>query len=393
VCQQVKAEHQRPAGLLQPLRVPQWKWEDITMDLIVGLPKTARQHDAIWVIVDRLTKSSHFLPIKQKQNVESLARLYIQEIVKLHGIPKSIISDRDPRFTSRVWKQIQVDLGTQLKFSSAFHPQSDGQSERTIQTIEDMLRSCALCWKEQWDKQLALVEFAYNNSYHSSIKMAPFEALYGRPCRSPLQWQELGDNKLIESDVIQDCSDKVKIIQERMRTAQQRQKQYADIRRRKLEFEESEHVFLKVSPSKGVIRFGKRGKLKPRFIGPFQIMSRVGENAYQLALPPELAGVHNVFHVSMLRKYIPDPNHVIDYQLLDVSSDLSFEEKPIRIVDFKVKQLRNKEISLVKVVWQFHSGEECTWEVEEMMRTNYPDLFRYDSSNFEGKISIRREDL
>ena len=164
--------------------------------------------------------------------MESLSRLYVQEIVRLHGIPKSIVSDRDPRFTSRLWKKVQSDLGTQLKFSSAFHPQTDGQSERTIRTIEDMLRACSLSWPEQWDRQLPLVEFAYNNSYHSSIKMAPFEALYGRPCRSPLQWQEVGDNKLIESEVIQECTDKIRLIQENMKVAQLRQKQYADVRRK-----------------------------------------------------------------------------------------------------------------------------------------------------------------
>ena len=376
ICQQVKAEHQKPSGLLQPLRIPQWKWDDITMDFIVGLPKTARQHDTIWVIVDRLTKVSHFLPIRQNQSIEALAQLYVEEIVKLHGIPRTIVSDRDPRFTSKVWKQIQAELGTELKFSSAFHPQTDGQSERTIQTVEDMLRACSLSWKSQWDKHLPLVEFSYNNSYHASIRMAPFEALYGRPCRSPLHWQELGDSKLIESDLIQECTDKIKVIQENMKVAQQRQKQYADKRRKVLEFDDGDHVFLKVSPTKGVFRFGKRGKLKPRYIGPFQINSRVGRAAYQLALPPELAGVHDVFHVSLLRKYVHDPSHVIDHHPLKIHQDLSYEEEPIQVVDFKTKQLRNKVIPLVKVLWRHGSKEECTWESEQDMRAKYPDLFR-----------------
>ena len=149
------------------------------MDFVVGLPRTRRKHDAIWVIVDRLTKSAHFLPIRISQPLESLADLYIREIVRLHGVPTSIISDRDPRFTSRLWGQLQSALGTKLKFSIAFHPQTDGQSERTIQTLEDMLRACMLDWKGDWDSHLCLVEFAYNNSYHASIGMAPYEALYG----------------------------------------------------------------------------------------------------------------------------------------------------------------------------------------------------------------------
>ena len=328
------------------------------------------------MIVDRLTKVSHFLPIRQNQSIEALAHLYVEEIVKLHGIPRTIVSDRDPRFTSRVWKQIQAELGTELKFSSAFHPQTDGQSERTIQTVEDMLRACSLSWKSQWDKHLPLVEFSYNNSYHASIRMAPFEALYGRPCRSPLHWQELGDSKLIESDLIQECTDKIKVIQENMKVAQQRQKQYADKRRKVLEFDDGDHVFLKVSPTKGVFRFGKRGKLKPRYIGPFQINSRVGRAAYQLALPPELARVHDVFHVSLLRKYVHDPSHVIDHHPLKIHQDLSYEEEPIQVVDFKTKQLRNKVIPLVKVLWRHGSMEECTWESEQDMRAKYPDLFR-----------------
>ena len=176
-CQQIKIEHQRPGGSMQRIEIPQWKWKDITMDFVVGLPRTRRKHDAIWVIVDRLTKSAHFLPIRISQPLESLADLYIREIVRLHGVPTSIISDRDPRFTSRLWGQLQSALGTKLKFSIAFHPQTDGQSERTIQMLEDMLRACMLDWKGEWDSHLCLVEFAYNKSYHASIGMAPYEAL------------------------------------------------------------------------------------------------------------------------------------------------------------------------------------------------------------------------
>ncbi|GJY11073.1 putative nucleotidyltransferase, ribonuclease H, partial [Tanacetum coccineum] len=184
-CQQVKIEHQRASGLLQPLDIPTWKWEQISMDFVTRLPRTFKKNDAIWVVVDRLTKSAHFLPIQQGYSGSKLAEIFQQEIIRLHGTPASIVSDRDPRFASRFWKGLQNAWGTRLKFSTAFHPQTGGQTERTIQTLEDMLRSCALEWTGNWDEYLCLVEFAYNNSWHASIKGAPFELLYGRKCRAP----------------------------------------------------------------------------------------------------------------------------------------------------------------------------------------------------------------
>ena len=184
--QQVKEKHQRPVGKIQLLPIPVWKWEEITMDFVTGLPRTQRQHDSIWVIVDRLTKSAHFLPVNVEDSLEKLAQLYVDEIVRLHGVSVSIVSDRDPRFTSRFWPSLQAALGTRLHFSTTFHPQTDGQSKRTIQTLEDMLRECVMEFKGSWDTHLALREFAYNNSYQASIVMAPFEALYGRKCRTPV---------------------------------------------------------------------------------------------------------------------------------------------------------------------------------------------------------------
>nr|GFC78524.1 retrotransposable element Tf2 [Tanacetum cinerariifolium] len=215
----VKIEHQQASGVLQQLDIPVWKWDEISMDFVTGLPQTQRRHDAIWVVVDRLTKSAHFLPIRKDYSVS-----------------------RDPRFASRFWKGFQKAWGTRLKFSTAFHPQTDGQSERTIQTLEDMLRSCALEWTGNWDNYICVVEFAYNNSWHAT-----------------------------------------------------RQKSYADKHHRALEFQPGDHVFLKVSPARGVRRFGIKSKLSPRFIGPFDILDRVGEVSYRLALPPQLSHVHDVF--------------------------------------------------------------------------------------------------
>jgi hypothetical protein len=168
-CQQVKVEHQKPSRLLQPLPIPKWKWENISMDFVCGLPRTSTNHDAIWVVVDRLTKSTHFISIRMNYSLDKLVEIYVNEIVRLHGVPVSIVSDRDPRFTSRFWGSLQKALGTKLNFSTAFHPQTDGQSERTIQILEDMLRACVLDFKGSWIDHLNLVEFAYNNSYQASI--------------------------------------------------------------------------------------------------------------------------------------------------------------------------------------------------------------------------------
>ncbi|GJR26592.1 putative reverse transcriptase domain-containing protein [Tanacetum coccineum] len=178
-CSKVKAEHQKPSGLHQQPKIPEWKWEKITMDFVLGLPRTPSGYDSIWVIVDRLTKSAHFLPMKKTDSIEKLAQLYLKEIVCKHVIPTSIISDRDSLFTSRFWKSLQKAMGTQLDMSTAYHPETDGQSERTIQTLEDMLQACVIDFGSSWDRHLPFVEFSYNNSYHASIKAAPFEALYG----------------------------------------------------------------------------------------------------------------------------------------------------------------------------------------------------------------------
>ena len=185
-CQLVKAKHQEPSGLLNPLPIPQWKWDNITMDFVSGFPLTQRKHDSVWVIVDRLTKSAHFLPVLLDYSMDHLAELYVSEIFKLHGIPLLIVSDHNPRFTSRFWKELQLAFGKRLNFSTAFHPQTNEQSERVIQVLEDMLRGCELDFSGSWDRYIPLMEFAYNNSYQSNISMAPYEALYGRRCRTPM---------------------------------------------------------------------------------------------------------------------------------------------------------------------------------------------------------------
>ncbi|WJX81407.1 hypothetical protein P8452_64294 [Trifolium repens] len=373
-CQKAKIEHQRPAGMLQSLDIPEWKWDSISMDFITGLPKTRRKHDSIWVIVDRLTKSANFLPVRTTDTAARLTDIYIAEIVRLHGIPSSIVSDRDPKFTSHFWKTLHEALGTKLRLSSAYHPQTDGQTERTNQSLEDLLRACVLDDRGSWDDVLPLIEFTYNNSFHASIGMAPYEALYGRRCQTPLCWYQDGESMIVGPEMVQQTTDKVRKIRAMMKVAQDRQKSYADRRRRPLEFEEGDHVFLRVTPTTGVGRALKAKKLTPKFIGPYQILERVGKVAYRIALPPVLSLIHDVFHVSQLRKYTPDPSHVITPDDIQLRDNLSFEVPPIKIADRKMKRLRTKEIPLVKVIWNEATGD-TTWELEGKMKELYPRLF------------------
>nr|GEU44593.1 putative reverse transcriptase domain-containing protein [Tanacetum cinerariifolium] len=258
-CLRVKEEHQKPSGLLVQPEIPQWKWDNITMDFVTKLPKIQSGNDTIWVVVDRLTKSAHFLPMKETGPMDKLARLYIKEVVTRHGIPVLIICVHDPRFTSNFWKEFQKVMGTWLDMSTTYHPKTDG--------------------------------------YHASIKAAPFEALYGRKCRSPVCWAEVRDAQLTGPELIHETIEKIMQIKQRIQAARDRQKSYADVRCKPLEFQVGDRVMLKVSHWKGVVRFGKRGKLNPRYIGPFKVLAEVGTVAYSLELPEQLSKVYSMFHV------------------------------------------------------------------------------------------------
>ncbi|GJZ01215.1 hypothetical protein Tco_0519176 [Tanacetum coccineum] len=321
-CDKVKDEHQRPSGLLEQLEIPEWKWDNITMDFVMKLPKTSQGYNTIWVIVDRLTKSAIFTPMRETDPLDKLARMYLKEVVTRHGIPVLMIYDRDPRFVSNFWRSLQNALGTNLDMSTTYHPQTDGQSERTIQTLEDMLRACAINFGKGWVNHLPLVEFSYNNSYHASIKAAPFEALYGQKCRSP----------------------------QRMQAARDQQKSYADLKRIPMEFQVGDKVMLKVLPWKGVVHFGKQGKLNPRYVRPFKVLEKVGKVAYKLKLPEELSRVHNTFHVSNLKKCYADELLAVPLDGLHFVDKLQFVKEPIEIMDREVKRLKRSRIPLVKVV-------------------------------------------
>ncbi|KAH0689166.1 hypothetical protein KY289_016524 [Solanum tuberosum] len=274
-CQQVKVEHQKPEGMTQEIDIPTWKWEVINMDFITGLPRTRRHHDSIWVIVDKVTKSSHFLAVKATNLAEDYTKLYINEIVKFHGVLLSIISDRG-----------------------------------------------------SWDDHLPLIELAYNNNYHSSIQMAPYEALYGRRCRSLVGWFEVGVAALIGSDSVFYAMEKVQLIRDRLKTAQSRQKSYADPR--------------------------------PIYVSPYRISKRIGKVAYELELLANLEAVHPVFHISLLKKCVRDPTSVVPLWSVAVKDSLSYEDVPVEILDRQVRRLRNKEVASVMVWWRSQSEEGAT---------------------------------
>ncbi|GJT81568.1 putative reverse transcriptase domain-containing protein [Tanacetum coccineum] len=273
-CLKVKAEHHRPSGLLQQHEIPEWKWERIAMDFVTKLPRTSSGNDTIWVIMDRLTKSAHFLPMHKDYEMDRLARLYLNEIVARHG--------------------------TKLDMSTTYHPQTDGQSERTIQTLEDMLRACVLDFGGSWDVHLPLVEFSYNNSYHYSV----------------------GEGQLIGHELVQETTEKISQIKDRLKAARDRQEIYANKRRKPLEFSVGDYVLLKVSPWKDVIT------------------ERIGPVAYRLRLPEELNGVHDTFHVSNLKKCLADPTQQVPLDEIQFDAKLNFVEEPVDILKREFKKLK-----------------------------------------------------
>ncbi|GJU28048.1 putative reverse transcriptase domain-containing protein [Tanacetum coccineum] len=315
-CAMVKAEHQKPSGLLVQPDIPQWKYDDITMDFVTKLPRTQSGNDTIWKA-----------------------------------------------------------MGTQLDMSMAYHPQTDGQSERTIQTLEDMLRACVIDFRNGWERHLPLIKFSYNNSYHASIKAAPFEALYGRKCRSPVCLAKVGDAQLIGLELIHETTEKIVQIKQRIQAAHDRQKSYVNVRRKPLEFQLGDRVMLKVSPWKGVIRFGKRGKLNPRYIRPFKVLAKVGTVAYRPKLPQQLSRVHSTFHVSNLKMCLSDEPLAIPLDEIHIDDKLRFVEEPVEIMDREVKQLKQSRIPIIKVRWNSRRGPEFTWKRKDQFRKKYPHLF------------------
>ncbi|GJX97841.1 putative reverse transcriptase domain-containing protein [Tanacetum coccineum] len=320
-CAKVKGEYQKPSGLLVQPVIPVWKWENITMDFVTKLPKTTSGQDTIWVIVDRLTKSAHFLPMKETDSMEKLTKQYLKEVVSRHGVPVLIISDRDSKFTSQLWKSLNKALGTKLDMSTAYHLQTDGQSKRTIQTLEGMLLS------KLHRLKLSTVENV--DRLFVGLRLETLSSL----------------------------------------------KSYTDKRREPLEFEVGDKVMLKVSPWKGVIRFGKQGKLNPRYIKPFKILDKVGTLVYRLELPKQLSRVHSTFHVSNLKKCFVDKPLAIPLDEIQIDDNLNLIEEPDEIKNQEVKRLKQSRIPIVKVRWNSRRGPGFTWEREDQMKKKYKMVF------------------
>ncbi|GKA62869.1 putative reverse transcriptase domain-containing protein [Tanacetum coccineum] len=287
--------------------------------------------------------------MREDYKMERLARFYLNEIVSRHSVLISIISKRDSRFTSRFWQSMQEALGTHLDMSTAYHPQTDGQSECTIQTLEDMLKACVLDFRGSWDVHLLLVKFSYNNSYHSSVRCALFEALYGIKCRSPIIWAEVGEGQLIGPELVQETTEKISQIKDRLKAAR-------------------------------VVRVRKKGKLAPRFVGPFAIIKKVGPVAYRLDLPKELNDVHDTFYVSNLKMCLADPTLQVPLDEIRVDPKLNFVEEPVEILEREFKKLKRNRFAIVKVRWNSKRGPEFTWEREDQMKMKYPHLFSDVSS-------------
>ncbi|GJW83579.1 putative reverse transcriptase domain-containing protein [Tanacetum coccineum] len=259
--------------------------------------------------------------------MEKLARMYLKEVVTRHGIHVSIICGRDPRFASNFWRSLQKALGTNLDMSIAYHPQTDGQSERTIQTLEDMLRACVINFGKGWFNHFPLVEFSYNNSYHASIKATPFVTLYGQKCRSPVCWAEVGEVQLTGLEIVQETTKKIIQIKQRI------------------------------------------------YVGPFKVLEKVGAVAYKLELPQEMSRVHNTFHISNLNKCYANEPLAVPLDGLHFDDKLHFAEEPVEIMDQEVKRLRQSRVLIVKVRWNSMRGHEFTWEREDQFRKKYPHLF------------------
>ncbi|GJT89426.1 putative reverse transcriptase domain-containing protein [Tanacetum coccineum] len=344
-CSKVKAEHQRPSGLLQQPEIPEWKWDNITMDFIMKLPRSKSRHDTIWVVVDRLTKSAYFLATREDYSMEKLARLYIDEIVARHGVHVSIISDRDGReirYHPRKANVVADALSEASKVENATAKMLRGM-DQPIERKED--GGMYFIWVSLiGDVRTLIMDEAHASSYHSSIRCALFEALYGRKCRLPVLWVEIGESRLIGSELVQETIDKEVLIMEKLRAARDRQKSYANNRRKPLEFEVGDQVLLKVSPWKGVIHFGKKG----------------------------IECEHDTFHVSNSKKCLADANPHVPLDEIKVDKTLRFVEEPVEIMDRRVKSLKRSKISIVKVHWNSKRGPEFTWERGDHMKAKYP---------------------
>jgi hypothetical protein len=322
-CQKVKTKHRHPVGRLQLFPILEWKWEFVTIDVITKLPKIVKQHDFIMVVVDKFTKETHFILVNTTHKETNIAEIYMKEVDKIHGVPNALLSYRDPKFTSNFRNGLFNGFGTNLNLSTMYYPKSDGQTERTNRIIEDRLRMYVMDQPSKWEDYINLVEFANNNGYQATLKMSLFEALHGRKCNTPVSWDNPAYRAVVGPNLLKETEEKMIKIKKNLKVAQDRQKIYADNNIVFRDFKVGEHVFLKVKVKRSSIRLGSFPKLAARYCGPFEILEKIGPVAYMLAFPSSMR-FHNVFHVSLLKKYVSDPNHIIDWNVTQVEHEGDF---------------------------------------------------------------------
>lgn len=363
-CQYNKHNTHSPYGLLQPLPIPTQVWEDISMDFITHLPVSANK-SVIWVVVDRLTKYAHFIALPMGFTASSVAMEYLTEIYRLHGAPKTIVSDRDRVFISQFWEELFKALGTTLAYSSSYHPQSDGQTEVLNRCLETYLRCFVSEQPQVWTKYLALAEFWYNTSHHSAIGMTPFQALYGRP-PPVISGYTPGNTKIGKLDeILTQRTDILKLLKENLTRAQNRMVQQANKHRSEKVFESGQWVYLKLQPYRQVSLKNRHSqKLAKRFYGPFRILRCIGTVAYELELPPATR-IHPVFHVSLLKKCHGDP----ELQVLPLpltTSDTPLQLEPLRVLDRRQTWTRKGPKEEILIQWKGQEEKEATWELKAL---------------------------
>ncbi|MCO5575432.1 hypothetical protein L7F22_029233 [Adiantum nelumboides] len=373
ICQKVKAERIKLPGKLHPLDIPEMKWECVSMDFVTGLPKVSGGFDSIFVVVDKLTKVAHFIPLRTTASATDVAHIFVKEIVRLHGVPARIISDRDAKFTSKFWKAVFQSLGTLLNLSSAYHPKTDGQTERVNQVMEDMLRAYCGQQPHNWIKFLPLVEFAYNSSYHRSLQMSLFKALYGQDCLIPLRFADPSLPVPAAKHTLEEMDQQLRLIRENLKRARDRQESYTNLKRSLRSFNLGDKVFLRVKPKRSSLRLGKYKKLAYRYCGPFEILRRIGEQSYELSLPPRLH-VHNVFHVSLLKEYVSDPLHLLNDEDTVLVNQEEFQMMPEQLLEVKERKLRHRTIREVLVQWKGYPVEDASWEDWDRLVAQFPYL-------------------
>jgi transposase InsO family protein len=367
VCQRNKTDHLHPTGLLQPLPVPSSVWTDIAMDFVEGFPKVGGK-SVILTVVDRFSKFAHFIPVGHPYSAASVAKAFFDNIVRLHGFPASIVSDRDPVFTSHLWTELFRLSGTRLCTSSAFHPQTDGQSEVTNKTITIYLRCLAGDRPRSWLRWLPWAEFCYNTSLQSALKTTPFEVVYGRPPPPLLPFQS-GSTKVAAVDKqLRDRDTFIANIKERLLQAQSIMKTYHDQSHRQVEFQVGNWVWLRLNHrTASAIRPAGQNKLSPKYYGPYEVMEKIGAVAYRLQLPPK-AQIHNVFHVVFLKKFEGTPP-TEPTPLPPIVRGRAVAQ-PDRVV-----RARSAGSSWeIPVQWKGKSMAEATWEPLQQFKEDYPNV-------------------